>query len=27
VEGVQWNNSMINSLVNGADPTIKVDHH
>jgi hypothetical protein len=24
---VQWNNSMINSLVNGADPTIKVDHH
>ncbi|MDH0748953.1 retention module-containing protein [Pseudomonas sp. GD03842] len=27
VEGVTWNNSMINSLVNGADPTIKVDHH
>ncbi|WP_460046784.1 retention module-containing protein [Pseudomonas sp. S2_H01] len=27
VEGVQWNNSMINSLVSGADPTIKVDHH
>jgi VCBS repeat-containing protein len=27
VEGVQWNNSMISSLVSGADPTIKVDHH
>ncbi|MGE6386213.1 retention module-containing protein [Pseudomonas sp. NPDC078416] len=27
VEGVTWSNSMVNSLVSGADPTIKVDHH
>jgi Mg-chelatase subunit ChlD len=27
VEGVTWSNAMINSLVSGADPTIKVDHH
>ncbi|QSB20841.1 retention module-containing protein [Pseudomonas sp. 15A4] len=27
VEGVTWSNAMVNSLVSGADPTIKVDHH
>jgi Ca2+-binding RTX toxin-like protein len=27
VEGVTWSNSTISSLVQGADPTIKVDHH
>jgi hypothetical protein len=27
VEGVQWSNDMIKSLVGGTDPTIKVDHH
>jgi VCBS repeat-containing protein len=27
VEGVTWSNSTISSLVSGADPTIKVDHH
>jgi hypothetical protein len=24
---VTWSNSTISSLVQGADPTIKVDHH
>ena len=27
VEGVTWNNDMLKSLVQGSDPTIKVDHH
>jgi surface adhesion protein len=27
LENVTWNNDMLKSLVQGADPTIKVDHH
>ncbi|MNN93458.1 hypothetical protein D3C81_2119110 [compost metagenome] len=27
VQGVNWSNSSINSLISGADPLIKVDNH
>lgn len=26
LEGVNWSNTTINSLISGADPTIKIDH-
>jgi len=26
LEGVNWSNTTVNSLISGADPTIKVDH-
>jgi Ca2+-binding RTX toxin-like protein len=27
LDGANWSNSSINSLIAGADPTVKVDHH